>query len=178
MLKIKALFYLILLLLSLGLSCAVKTSAQNSISGEIKSLPKGLLKLILEEDIYRKKSRIIAEIPVDETGRFRFEKELPPYIYSLKINDKKAVMLAVEKNQNIVIAGDAAGEHQLQVTGSEDTAELEAYEKFRKESLNRLVVSVRHRIRELKEKATPENDPQLLELARLEITTHSFQKKR
>ena len=78
-------------------------------------------------------------------------------------------MLAVGKNQNIVVTGDAAGEDRWQVTGSEDTAKLEAYEKFRKESLNRLVISIRNQIKELKEKDTPENDPKLLELAKLEM---------
>jgi thiol-disulfide isomerase/thioredoxin len=82
-------------------------------------------------------------------------------------------MLAVGKNQNIVVTGDAAARFgQLQVAGSEDTAKLEAYEKFRKESLNRLVVSVRGRIKELKEKGAPENDPKLLELAKFEIENY------
>jgi thiol-disulfide isomerase/thioredoxin len=172
MLKTKSFLYLILLFLSVGIGCFTKTSAKNSISGEIKSLPKGSLQLILEEDINRKKSRVVAEIPVDENGRFKFEKELLPHIYSLKINDEKSVVLGVEKGQNIVITGDAAGSGQLQVAGSEDTAKLEAYEKFRKESLNRLVISVRNQIKELKEKGAPENDAKLLELARLEIENY------
>jgi len=171
MLKTKSFLCPILLFLSLSLGCSTKTSAKNIISGEIKSLPKGSMQLILEEDLNRKKSRVIAEIPIDENGRFNFEKELPPHVYSLKINDKKSVMLAVGNDQNIVITGDA-GSNQLQVTGSEDTAKLEAYEKFRKESLNRLVISVRNQIRELKEKGTPENDPQLIELAKLEIENY------
>jgi hypothetical protein len=57
MLKIKLLLCPILLFLSLGLACVAQTSAQSSISGEIKSLPKRVLKLILEEDINRKKNR-------------------------------------------------------------------------------------------------------------------------
>ncbi|HLM02119.1 MAG TPA: TlpA disulfide reductase family protein [Pyrinomonadaceae bacterium] len=176
MLKTKSFLFPILLFLSLGIGCATKTPAKNSISGEIKNLPAGTLQLILEEDVNRKKSRVIAEIPVDGNGRFKFEKELPPHIYSLKINDKKSVMLAVEKNQNIVITGDAAGSGQLQVTGSEDTAKLEAYEKFRKESLNRLVVSVRNQIKELKEKGAPENDSKLVYLAGLEIENYDRHK--
>lgn len=64
----------------------------------------------------------------------------------------------------------------MQVAGSEDTAKLEAYERFRKESLNRLVVSVRNRIKELKEQGTPENDPKLVELARLEIENYELHK--
>jgi thiol-disulfide isomerase/thioredoxin len=172
MLKIKSLLRPILLFLFLNLGCLTNAAAKNSISGEIKSLPKGSMQLILEEDINRQKSRVIAEIPVDENGRFKFEKELPPHIYRLKINDKKSVTLAVEKDQNIVITGDLTGSSQFQVTGSEDTAKLEAYEKFRKESLNRLVISVRNQIKELKRKGTPENDPKLLDLARLEIENY------
>ena len=172
MLKIKSFLYPILLVLLPSIGCSTPASAKNSISGEIKSLPKGSVQLVLEEDLNRKKSRVIAEIPVDANGRFKFEKELPPHIYSLKINDKKSVMLAVEKGQNIVITGDIAGSSQFQVTGSEDTAKLEAYEKFRKESLTRLVVSVRDQIKELKEKGVSENDPKLNELASLEIENY------
>ncbi len=171
MLKTKSFLYPILLFLSLSFGCSTKISAKNSISGEIKSLPKGSLQLILEEDINRKKSKVIAEIPVDEYGRFKFEKELPPHVYSLKINDGKSIMLAIEKGQNIIITGDASL-NSWQVTGSEDTTKLEAYEKFRKESLNRLVISVRNQIKELNEKGTPENDAKLLELARLEIENY------
>jgi thiol-disulfide isomerase/thioredoxin len=174
--KHKSTFFLALLFLSTCIGCAAKTTSRNSISGEIKNLPKGSIKLNLEEDINRKQSKTIADIPVDENGRFKFEKELSPHIYSLKINDKKSVMLALGKNQNIVIAGDAAGSSPLQVTGSEDTARLEAYEKFRKESLNRLVISVRNQIKELKEKGTTENDPKLLELTRLEIENYVLHK--
>ena len=172
MLETKSFIFSISLFLLLSIGCSAKASAKNSISGEIKNLPKGSVQLILEEDINRKKNRIIAEIPVDENGRFKFENELPPHIYSLKINDKKSVMLAVGKNQNIVITGDAADLSRLQITGSEDTAKLEAYEKFRKESLNRLVISVRNQIKELKEKGATETDRKLLELTKLEIENY------
>lgn len=156
----------------LVVGCATQISARNVISGEIKNLPKGALKLVLEEDINRKKSRIVAVLPVDEKGRFRLEKELPPHIYSLKINDKKSVMLAVAKNQNIVIEGDAGNADRWQITGSDDTAKLEAYETFRKASLNRLVISVRNRIKQLKAMGALETDPRLIELARLEIENY------
>lgn len=177
MLKTKSLLYTILIFLSLCLGCSTKASAKNNISGEIKGLPEGSLQLILEEDINRRKSRVIAEIPIDENGRFKFEKELPPHIYSLKISDQSSLMLAVGKGQNIVIMGDAAAaDPSWRVTGSEDTAKLEAYEKFRKASLARLVISVRNQIKELKRRATPENDPKLLELARLEIENYARHK--
>jgi thiol-disulfide isomerase/thioredoxin len=172
MLKTKSFLCPVLLFFLLSIGCSTKAAAKNSVSGEIENLPKGILRLILEEDLNRKKSRLVAEIPVDENGRFKFEGELPPHVYSLKINDEKSVMLAVEKNQNIVVTGDVADSGRWRVTGSEDTAKLEAYEKFRKESLDRLVVSVRNQIKQLKEKGTPENDPRLLELAGLEIENY------
>ena len=95
--KIKSFFYSTILFLLLSISFTTEASVQNSISGEIKNLSKGELKLILEEDINRKKSRIITEIPVDKNGRFRFEKDLPPHIYSLQVNDKKLSRSPSEK---------------------------------------------------------------------------------
>lgn len=38
-----------LLFFSLGIGCSIKTSAKNSIPGEIKSLPKGTLQLTRSE---------------------------------------------------------------------------------------------------------------------------------
>lgn len=86
----------LLLLLSLFASIGY---AQNSISGELKNLPPGKLQLILEEDINRKKSRLIAEIPVDKNGRFHYKAKLSPHIYSLKLNDNNSIMLAIDKKQ-------------------------------------------------------------------------------
>ncbi len=174
--KNKLILFLILLFLSIWIGCVTKADSRNSISGEIKNLPKGLITLDLEEDINRKQSKIIAEIPVDENGRFKFEGDLIPHIYTLKINDKKTVTLAIDKGQHIVISGDAADTNPLTVTGSEDTAKFESYERFRKDSLNRLVISVRNQIKELKEKNTPENNPKMLELAKLEIVNYDKHK--
>ncbi len=163
---------LVLLFLALLGFCSVKAIESNTISGDIKGLGKTSLQLILEEDINRKKRTVVAEIQVDEHGRFCLEKKLAPHIYTLKINEEKSIMLAIANGQHIIITGDAAGSNSLQVTGSEDTKKLEAYEKFRKESLNRLVITIRNQIKELTEKGTPQNDLKLLELTRLEIDTY------
>ncbi len=176
MTKNKYIFFTIILFLSICIGCETKTTSRNSISGEIKNLPKGLITLNLEEDINRKQSKKIAEIPVDENGRFKFEGDLIPHIYTLKINAKKSVTLAIEKAQQVIVSGDATDINPLKVTGSEDTTKLEAYEKFRKESLNRLVISVRNQIKELKEKNIPENDLKMLELAKLEIINYDKHK--
>jgi thiol-disulfide isomerase/thioredoxin len=145
----------------------------NSISGQIKGLPKGSLQLFLEEDINRKRTKFIAEIPIDVNGNFKLEKALSPHIYSLKLNDQKSVMLAVGQGQQIIITGDANG---LQVTGSEDTKKLEAYEQFRKESLNRLVITIRNQIRDIQEKGMAGNERKLHELTKLEIENYNKHK--
>lgn len=167
-------FFLFLTAFNFG--CSKTANTENSISGEIKNLPKGFVTLTLEEDINRKIKKIIAQIPTDENGKFKFIGDLTPNIYTLKINEKKTVTLAVDKGQNIVISGDAADSNTLTVNGSEDTKMLEKYEKSRKESLDRLVISVRNQIKELKAKNTPEDDPKMLELAALEIENYNKHK--
>jgi thiol-disulfide isomerase/thioredoxin len=157
------------ILLPLCLGVTAQGLPQNTISGEIKSLRISRLQLILEEDVNRRKSRIIAEIPVDEKGRFKFTRQLPPHVYSLKLGEAESLMLAVDRGQNINITGDATRPNQLRVTGSDDTAKLVAYETFRKASLDRLVVTVRNRIKELRSKGASVTDPKLLELTKLEI---------
>lgn len=164
------------LILFAATSCSKTDLTKITLSGELKNVPQNKIVLTLEEDINRKKSQVVAEIKLDENGRFKFEKELTPHIYSLKVNDKKTVTLAIDTGQNIVVSGDGSDDKPIKVTGSEDTAKLEAYETFRKESLNRLVISVRNQIKELKERKTLENDPKLLELGKLEIENYNLHK--
>jgi thiol-disulfide isomerase/thioredoxin len=180
MATIKFFLYLVLFMPSVSISCSAKLSANrqlpvevNSISGQIKGLPKGMIQLIMEEDVNRKKNRLIAEIPIDVNGNFKLEKALSPHIYSLKLNDQKSVMLAVGQGQQIIITGDANG---LQVAGSEDTKKLEAYEQFRKESLNRLVITIRNQIRDIQEKGMAGNESKLHELTKLEIENYNKHK--
>ncbi len=170
--KLILFFTFIFLLAALG--CAKNLSPKTSLSGEIKNLPTGIIQLNLEEDVNRKISKTIAEIPIDENGRFKLAGDLVPHIYTLKINDKKTITLAIDQGQNIVISGDATD--AITITGSSDTTSFESYEKFRKESLNRLVISVRNQIKELKSKNTHENDPKMLELANLEIVNYDKHK--
>lgn len=176
MFKLNFLVVCVSLIVAVSGGCSRNSASKNVISGEIKNLPKGTLKLNLEEDINRKQSKTVAQIAVDENGRFKLESDLSPHIYTLKINDKKTVTLAIGKGQNINILGDASGETPLTITGSDDTAKLEGYEKFRKESLNKLVISVRNQIKELKDKNIPESDPKLMELAKLEIENYNLHK--
>jgi hypothetical protein len=91
----KIISFAILLFLAFSFGCGNNDSSETSISGELKNLPKGSIKLTLEEDINRKISKNIAEIPVDENGRFKFEGDLVPHIYSLKIKVKTSSFRAM-----------------------------------------------------------------------------------
>ncbi len=152
---------------------AVRAPAKTTLSGEIRGLNGGPLQLVLQEDINRKKTKVISMISVDRGGRFKLERELAPHIYELRTSNKKLVTLAVESGQNIVITGDSSEPGKLQVTGSDDTLRLAAYEHFRKESLGRLVISVREQIKKLKIGQVSEDDPALLELTKLEIDNYA-----
>ncbi|HEY0057845.1 MAG TPA: TlpA disulfide reductase family protein [Flavisolibacter sp.] len=165
-------FFLLLVLGSLSFDCC----AQNSISGEIKALPPGKIQLVLEEDINRKQARLIAEIPVDKSGRFSYKAALSPNIYSLKFSDDKMIMLAIDKDQQIMIKGNMIGNQQWEITGSDDTRKLMNYEAFRKASLARLVSSVRADIRMLKQKGTPDEDSTLKKLTQVEIQNYESHK--
>lgn len=162
----------VFLLVLMSMSCSAQRAPKTIISGEIRNFSGGSIQLFLEEDINRKKSTLVADIAYDPKGRFKLEKELPSHVYTLRIGDKKSAMLAIEKGQNIFVTGDAGGSDQMKVTGSEDTTKLEAYEQFRKASLNRLVVSVRGQIKTLREKGRSANDPELQELSKLEIENY------
>jgi thiol-disulfide isomerase/thioredoxin len=164
--------YLVLLVL---VSCSL-CNAQNSISGKIEKIPEGNLQLILEEDINRKKSRLIAEIHVNKNGRFHFRGRLSPHIYSLRINDNTSIMLAIDKDQKIVIKGTAGEINSWKVTGSEDTKALMEYETFRMESLNRLVNSVRTNIKLVKQRGAADTDPTIMELSRREVENYNLHK--
>src|SRR5688500_17740331 len=157
------------LLLLFMLGAAERAPTKTTLSGEIAGLKGEPLQLVLQEDINRKKTKIIGTISVDRDGRFKLERELAPHIYELRTNTGKLVTLAVGYGQNIVMTGDAADPGKLRVTGSVDTLKLAAYEDFRKQSLGRLVISVREQIKKLKVGGVSDNDPKLLELIKLEI---------
>lgn len=176
MIRNKFIFFTMLFFLFAVISCSKTAAGKISVSGELKNVPNNKVVLTLEEDINRKKSQVIAEISLDQNGRFRFDQNLVPSIYSLKISDNRSVTLAVDKGQNVVISGDASDPNSIIVSGSEDTAKLEAYEKFRQESLNRLVISIRNKIKELKVKKIAETDSQMMELSRLELENYDKHK--
>jgi thiol-disulfide isomerase/thioredoxin len=129
------------------LSCADRTNNSFSLSGTIKSAKNQSLVLSKIEDITSNTSVIMDSIQVNRKGEFNVVYILRPGIYSLKFNTK-SILLAIDKGQQLKIKGKDF-EH-LKINGSKDTKLLLSYEKFRKESLKRLVTSVRLKIKNLK----------------------------
>jgi thiol-disulfide isomerase/thioredoxin len=176
--KLNRLLLCLILPFSTGvMSCAARVAVKTTISGQIKGMKNGVLRLVLEEDINRKKNKVLADIPIDENGRFTIERDLAPHIYTLKFGDTRSVMLAVGNGQKIFVIGDISGPAQWQITGSDDTTKLQAYEEFRKDSLNRLVIPIREQIKELKKTGVSDTDPRQAELAGLEIANYAKHKE-
>lgn len=160
----KNLFSAFVVLLSfLIVSCTSKEEQTPSISGTISNLEKSYVILSKIEDIQQKLEIIIDTITITENGEFLIKNLQTPNIYNLTFNNKKKVQIAIDKYQNIEIKGSHID--SLTITGSKDTELLIAYETFRKESLNRLVYTVRKEITALKkEQASEEKIGKLREL--------------
>jgi thiol-disulfide isomerase/thioredoxin len=172
MFKITTLRVAAALIFIAAFNLAAQSRAKTVIAGEISNIPSAGLQLFVEEDLNRKKSRLVATIEYDRAGRFRLERDLPSHIYTLRTGGGKSAVLAIRTGQSVFVTGDAGGPERLEVTGSDDTAKLEAYEEFRKASLARLVGSVRQRITRLRESGTPASDRELQELSQLEIENY------
>ncbi|MEZ5429037.1 MAG: TlpA disulfide reductase family protein [Pyrinomonadaceae bacterium] len=169
----KFVFSFFFLLTVLGAACSRPETAGFDLSGRIENPPQGQVTLIQEIDINRKQSRPVAIVPVEADGTFNLDLDLPPHIYTLDLYGKKKITLAVDSGQKIVIEADGRDLSAARVSGSEDTARLEAYEKFRKESLDRLVNRVRDRIKQLKEANDGSGNAEELErLNRLEVENY------
>ena len=127
-------------------SCNPKDSNSFSISGNITNLNSNYLILSKVEDLQKKTTTIIDTLMVNKNGEFNSVYFLEPNIYTLTF-DTKIIQLAIDKGQNIIINGNTI--EDIEVKGSTDTQLLNDYETFRKASLNRLVNSVRKKIKEL-----------------------------
>ncbi len=173
MLSIKFFYPAFIICLMLGFGCSgAKETPTFTLAGTLKNHKNEPIILSQEVDINRKESRVIAKIPVDKNGNFDVGFNLEPHIYTLNFYDKKKITLAIGKGQTIFVSGDANDLSTIETKGSSDTEKLEAYEAFRKESLNRLVVSIRDEIKELREKGTPATDPEIVKLSESEIENY------
>ena len=83
-------------------------------------------------------------------------------------NEEKTILLAIDKGQHIVVKGPDL--ETILVTGSNDTDLLNSYESFREESLNRLVKSVRNKIKELQKSSS--NETEIIAMRELEVSNY------
>jgi len=148
--------------------CSTKEKNSFSISGKISNLNADHIILSQVQNLQKKTYKIVDSLAVNKLGEFNAVYFLEPNIYQLTINDKK-LPLAINKGQNITINGSEI--NNLIVKGSKDTQLLKDYESFRRESLNRLVLSVRKEIKDIPK--TAKNLAQINSLRELEVENYN-----
>jgi thiol-disulfide isomerase/thioredoxin len=157
-----------LILLFTIIGCTTKSKSLVSISGTLLNLKENKIILSKVEDIQQKQTMVIDTLMMDENGNFYAEYNLNSGIYTLHFDHKKKVQLAIEKGQHITING--TNLDSLTIDGSVDTQLLINYETFRKASLNRLVYSVRRKIKMLKKQNAPSEE--IIKLRDLEVENY------
>lgn len=95
-------------------------------------------------DVVNRKAEKLVMSNADASGKFNFSGEHDAGIYELIVGKHKPIYLAIEQNEHPVITCSKEG---CEVKNSPGTILFNEYHKFRKESLNRLVIHVRNKIR-------------------------------
>lgn len=165
--------FLLLFAFSISISCAKKEIPAFSISGTLNPAKAKYLILKKETDIERKLTEIIDTLIINEKGNFKTSFTNEPYLYSLNFPNKKKIDIALNTGQKVEldITGYDTDTFIATAQGSKDTEDLLAYEAFRKESLERLVKSVRKEIKELKKEENPDQE-KIAQLSKLELTNY------
>tara|TARA_R110002073_G_scaffold57778_4_gene146684 strand:- start:90031 stop:91170 length:1140 start_codon:yes stop_codon:yes gene_type:complete len=154
-------------------SCTKNEPKTFSISGTVS--PAGVTNILLQQetDIEQKISTPIDTIQVDSKGNFKASYNLEPDLYSLVLPNKSTVALAINKDQDISVSIDNYNEENetVSVQGSKDTDALIAYENFRKESLARLVESIRKQVVAVRASEQPD-EAKIIALEQQEIENY------
>ena len=95
--------FISLLYFTLLISCSEKTEPTFTIQGTISPANGSLVTLVKETDIERKISNVVGTIPLRKDGKFSQEFYLEPYLYTLKVDNKSVLTLAINKGQHIKI---------------------------------------------------------------------------
>ncbi|MDD3721961.1 MAG: TlpA disulfide reductase family protein [Lutibacter sp.] len=162
-------FYFILSLFILFIAgCSSKKEHSFSISGSVQGLKENFLVLSVIDDIQTHKTIVVDTLKVTDQGEFISNYSLEPNIYNLTFDGIKTIPLAIDKGQNILINGSSID--QLKISGSVDTDLWNDYETFRKESLDRLVNSVRNKIKTLQSENADEEE--ITKLRELEVENY------
>lgn len=167
----KAILFVVISLTAASCARDPKTAIA-TFSGSISNADE--VAVIRLEDINRKKENIIGVIPVNGDGSFTTSFEnLEPHLYELNFPNGKKFQFISDETNSLVFKGDAQDPDSIVVTGSDDNEQLAAYEKFRKESLERLVLSVRRELKALPQQSGPEFE----RLGKLEVTNYEKHKE-
>jgi len=148
-------------------SCSPKKQNSFSISGKIKGLETNFAILSKADNIQKKTTTFVDSLKVNSLGEFNSVYILEPNIYYLTFGNK-TIPLAIDLGQHLVISGNSI--EDVKVSGSKDTQLLNNYEKFRIESLDRLVKSVRRSVTTLKK--TNYDQSEIADLRELEVENY------
>jgi len=153
-------FISILFYFTLFISCAEKTEPTFSIQGTISPANGSSIAFIKEDDIERKISSVVETIPLNKDGEFSKEFYLEPHLYTLQVDKKNILTLAINKGQHIdiEISDYNTDKPKFIIKGSKDSQILLAYENFRKRSLDSLVQSLRRVSKEIKKMEKPDQE--------------------
>ena len=158
----------LLFLFAILISCTQKTESVFSIEGSISPAKASFILLKQHVDIERKISTVVDTIFLTEKGEFKVDYNLEPHLYTLQLDAKKDIKLAIDKGQHIYIEVTNAG---TKITGSTDTDALLDYEDFRKKSLDSLVQSVRREVKAIKNSDNPDEE-KIATLEQLEVENY------
>lgn len=148
--------------------CTSKKEHSFTVSGSVSNLNENFIVLSVIDDIQTNAIAVIDTLKVNKRGEFKSVYFFEPNIYTLTFDGIKTIPLAVDKGQNIIINGSSID--QLKISGSADTDLWNDYETFRKESLDRLVNSVRNKIKKLQKLQA--NEVEIAQLRELEVENY------
>ena len=160
--------FIFIVYLLIFISCTKKESENYSIQGQISPVNTKYLILRQQTDIERQLSTIIDTLSISKDGKFSTNLTLKPHLYTLHIDTKNNITLAIGKGQHLTID---INNYESKITGSKDTDALIAYENFRKKSLDSLVQSVRKQVKKIKESEHPDQE-KILKLEQLEVENY------
>lgn len=161
-------FFILSFFTILFIGCSSKKEPSFTIEGNVSNLGKNFVVLSVIDDIQNNTTSVVDTLKVNNKGEFKMNYFLEPNIYVLTFDGIKTINLAVDEGQHISVKGNSPND--LKISGSVDTDLLNAYEAFRNESLDRLVNSVRNKIKVLqKENAT---EGEITELREVEVENY------
>jgi len=161
-------FFILAFFTILFIGCSSEKEPFFTVEGNVANLKENFIVLSVIDDIQNNTAIIVDTLKVNGKGEFKSDYFLEPNIYALTFDGEKTINLAIDKGRNIAINGSTI--EDLKISGSVDTDLLNAYEAFRNESLDRLVKSVRNKIKVLQQENA--NEDEIAKLRELEVENY------